>query len=100
MSKQVDIREGIAGLINLSISEDTKRTISNAIMLYLHREDVVIKVDEISDDVARTASDGETRTACGRGMVMVSTYKSVDVFRTFKDMGYVAIEPLIDKGER
>ncbi|KKM05816.1 hypothetical protein LCGC14_1750220, partial [marine sediment metagenome] len=68
------------------------------IMNYLHSQGVVIKVAEISDDVAQTASDGETRTAIGRGMTLVSTSRSVDIFRSFKDMGYVAVEPL--KGDK
>ena len=75
MSKQLDIREGIAGLINLSISEDTKRTISNAIMLYLHREGVVIKVDSKLHIMHR---DG------------------LKIARLVKDAGYVAVGSLID----
>ena len=85
MSKQSEIREGIAGLINLSTSEETKRTISNAIILYLHREGVVIKVDRELPQWKLEAMGSATENAI---------YKVAQ-----KDMAsYVAVEPLIDKG--
>ncbi len=96
MTKQEEIREGVRDILaELNDESDIGNPYSKRILEYLHSQGVVIKVYEISDDVAQTASDGETRTACGRGMAMVSTQKSVDVFRSFKDMGYVAVEPLI-----
>jgi len=50
-------------------------------------------VGEISDDLAETASQGETRSAYGVGL---SWERNVAVFRTFKEAGYVAVAPLIE----
>ena len=90
MSKQSEIREGIAGLINLSISEDTKRTISNAIILYLHRESVVIKVDRKLPKLISLTGEApiEEKSAYLLG--------TADCKEQFVKAGYVAVGSLID----
>lgn len=53
---------------------------------------VVLKVGEISDDIAETAAQGETRTAYKVG---ISWERNVHMYRIFKEAGYEAVEPLI-----
>ena len=112
MSKQEKIGEGIAHLIadacyryfdeRIKANSETDYYMNfNALLEakdflnYLHENDVVIKVGEISDDLAQTASQGETRSAYGVGL---SWERNVDLFRAFKEAGYVAVEKLIKEG--
>ena len=66
------------------------------ILLYrLSERGVVIKVSEISEDLAQTAAELPQYFARGKNMALISTGKTAHVFKEFKDMGYVAVEPLV-----
>lgn len=71
--------------------------IVDQILKKLHSQDVGIKVGEISDDLAQTASEAPRYLARGKDMALISTERTFHIFKSFKDMDYVATEPLIEE---
>ena len=69
--------------------------VAKAIMSKLHSQGVVIKVAEISDDLAQTASETPKYFAQGKDMAFISTERTFHIYEAFKKAGYVAVEPLI-----
>ena len=61
---------------------------------YMSEQGVVLKVGEISDNIAQTTSQPETYYADKVGMSWERTYH---VFKAFKEAGYVAVESLIEE---
>ena len=104
MSKQEEIKEGLHDALKgdnpTVVGEPCPYCRDTEVALnYLYSQDVMIKVGEISDNLAQTASEGEKYFAQGGNIVMISTPKTVDTFKSFKEAGYVAVIPLIDRGE-
>jgi len=113
-TKQEEIREDIKGCLattHLKLCEADSRADTTAcgghseypdiyeqgsidIMKVLHSQDVVIKVEEISDNLAQTASQIETYYA---DKVGISSERTNHVFKAFKEAGYVEAVPLIEE---
>lgn len=69
-------------------------SIRNQILQYLQSQGVVFKVEEISDNLAQTASQIETYYA---DKVGISSERTNHVFKAFKEAGYVEAVPLIEE---
>ena len=106
MSRQDEIRGEVFRHLNdvfcdgVTFNVDDFWKATDNLLQYLHSQGVVVKVGEISEDVAQTASDSVKYFAQGGGIAMMLTPKSVDVFKAFKDAGFVAVEPLILKEQQ
>ena len=103
MTKQEEIREGFAAhLLSYMIphyknSPELSGMVINELFNYLHSQGVVIKVAEISDDLARTASETPKYFAYGKDMAFISTERTFHIYEAFKKAGYAAVEPLIQE---
>ncbi len=107
MTKQEKVREGIAKLTEdrfrfpaeeagLVWDKNFNYMLASDILSYLHSQGIVIKVAEISDDLAQTASESPKYFAQGKDMALISTERTFHIFKNFKDMGYVAVDSLIE----
>ena len=122
MTKQDIIREGIGKILDIGNGDSgaaflwcgcyegdlggeypkAREMALDNILSYLHSQGVVIKVDEVSNDLAQTASESPRYIARGKDpagvkMALVSIEKTAHVFKGFKDMGYAAVEPLVEE---
>ncbi len=94
MTKQEEIIEGVILILqSVSLGELTEYEA----IIKLHELGVVIKVWEISDDLAQTAFESPKYFAWGKGRALVSSESTFHIFKDFKDMGYVATMPLIEE---
>ena len=108
MTQQEKIREGLAeGLFKYNnpydewgtmpvVTQDTFRSRADRMLLWLNEQGVVIKVGEITENLAQTASQSDTYAAAGKDTFVVSWERTADIYKWFKDNGYVAVEPLIE----
>ena len=55
---------------------------------------MVFRVAEISDDLAKTASESPRYFARGKDMALLSSERAFPIFKGFKEMGYVAVEEI------
>ena len=85
MTRREEIRKGIEQYTNYPA----------ALWAYLHENGVVLKVGEITENLAQTASQSNTYAAAGQETFMLSSERTSHIFKAFKDMGYVAVKPLI-----
>ena len=92
MDKQTRLKQVINEAIKPYLVRAIYSGYETAILKALSKEGVVLKVGGISEDLAQTASQGETRYADKVGL---SWERSVGLFRAFKEAGYVAVENLI-----
>ena len=93
MNKQDEIEKGLkqifASLYILHIDGDAY---AEKVLEYLASQGVVIKVAEISTDLAMTTAQSPSYFAPGIGSSCERTYR---IFKDFKGAGYVLVEPLI-----
>ena len=97
MTKQEEIREGIARRLPIVGTGKPDWVLAGILLNYLHSKGVVIKVGEISDDLAQTASESPKYFAQGNGIALVSSEKTFHIFEAFKGMNFAAVERLVEE---
>ena len=96
MDKRSEIMEGFIQFLMLDgLSRKEAEWRAYKQISFLAGLDVVIKVGEISEDLAQTASQPETFMAFTKDSAIVSTDKTNYIVKWFKNTGYVTVEPLI-----
>ena len=99
MATREEIREGILQRYACRGKLLSAEEFTDSLLSYLHSQDVVIKVGEISENLAWAASESPKYFARGKDIALVSTERTFHTFKEFKDMGYVAVIPLIGEDE-
>lgn len=99
MTKQEETREGIKRIScrwceQLPYCEESCG-VPELDLAKLSELGVVIKVGEVSENMAQTASEGDKYLAAGNGMFLMSSERTSHIFKNFRDMGYVAVVPLV-----
>ena len=104
MTKQEEILSGVTDFCRVMRVEGmrynknfTSEDDAYNILSYLQSQGGVLQVNEICE-VTQTASEPETYVASGNGIVLLSSERTFDIYKAFKDAGYVAVGPLIGEG--